>query len=198
MMGLNVEAFRAPPVLLSAASASSAGQSLECRSWERRPFEMPTSLARSVSDMASGRLRYASSVMPERLDHLNHLWQPKSLGYQNDDGGSRWYSAGMPAPRHDWYLKQWLRTLGKRQADIVRDLDWNKARVSLMLRGEQPYTRDAVNELADYLNLRPYELLMHPDDAMAIRRLRADMIRLAHETVMPVEDESEPEKVSLG
>ena len=75
------------------------------------------------------------------------------------------------APQHDWFLKEWLKTLGKKQADIVRDLDWNKAKISLMLRGEQPYTRDALNELADYLNLRPWELLMHPQDALAIRKM---------------------------
>lgn len=87
----------------------------------------------------------------------------------------------MATPSHDWYLREWLKTLHKKQTDIVKDLDWNKARVSLMIRGEQQYTRDAVNELADYLNVRPYELLMHPDDAMGLRRLRADMMRLASE-----------------
>ncbi len=50
-----------------------------------------------------------------------------------------------------------------------------------MARGEQQYTRDAVNEIAAYLNIRPHELLMHPDDAHAIRRLKAEMVRLAHE-----------------
>lgn len=107
-------------------------------------------------------------------------------------------------PTHDWYLREWLDALNKRQSDIVRDLDWNKARVSLMIRGAQQYTRDAVNELADYLNLRPHELLMHPDDAMALRRFKADAIRLAH--IVEADDESElnrapsegAKKVSLG
>ena len=75
-------------------------------------------------------------------------------------------------PGHDWYLKEWLATLGKKQADIVRDLDWNKARISLMLRGKQPYDRDSINELAAYLHLEPHELLMHPADAMALRQLK--------------------------
>lgn len=92
------------------------------------------------------------------------------------------YTRWMAGPHHDWYLKEWLRTLKKKQAHIVRDLDWNKAKVSLMLRGEQPYTRDAVNELAAYLHLSPYELLMHPDDAMAIRQLRADALRVVETT----------------
>lgn len=88
----------------------------------------------------------------------------------------------MATPRHDWFLKEWLKSSQKKQADIVKDLDWNKAKVSLMIRGLQPYTREEINELADYLNIRPHELLMHPDDAHAIRRLRTEMIRLAHET----------------
>lgn len=87
----------------------------------------------------------------------------------------------MARPTHDWYLKEWLHTLKKRQADLVRDLDMNKAKVSLTAAGKQPYNRDDVNLIADYLNLRPYELLMHPDEAMTLRRLRTDMIRLAHE-----------------
>lgn len=103
----------------------------------------------------------------------------------------------MAAPRHDWFLKEWLRSSLKKQADVVRDLDWNKSKVSLMLRGLQPYTREEVNELADYLNIRPHELLMHPDEAHMIRRMRADMIRLAHENPeLDVEDNAK--KVSLN
>ena len=79
----------------------------------------------------------------------------------------------MAAPRHDWFLKEWLRATGKKQADIVKDLDWNKAKISLMVNGKQAYTREEVNELAAYLNISPHELLMHPEDAMALRQLRA-------------------------
>ena len=103
----------------------------------------------------------------------------------------------MASPRHDWYLREWFKTLGKRQADVARDLDWNKARVSLMLRGEQQYTRDAVNELSAYLSLHPYELLMHPDEAMRLRRLREDAIRIAHDSEAQTTDEPQ-KKVSLG
>lgn len=106
----------------------------------------------------------------------------------------------MASPRPDWYAREWLRTVGKKQADIVRDLDWNKARVSLTVSGKQAYTRDDVNEVAAYLNLHPYELLMHPDDAMAMRRLRADLIRLAHQNdpADPVDADGGDQKVSLG
>jgi hypothetical protein len=136
--------------------------------------------------------------MPERLAYLNGSGKHFRLGERNALARGRWYHAGMAEPRHDWYLKQWLRYYDKKQADVVRDLDWNKARVSLTASGKQPYTRDDVNEIAAYLNLRPYELLMHPDDAMRLRRLRDEMIRLAH-----VEEEAEAREeadraVSLG
>lgn len=102
-----------------------------------------------------------------------------------NDFGSVWrYDWGMAAPRHDWYLKQWLRSLGKKQADLERDLELNKAKVSLTANGKQPYDRDLINDIADYLSLRPYELLMHPDDAMAIRQLQATaqrIVTIAHD-----------------
>lgn len=104
----------------------------------------------------------------------------------------------MGRPAHDWYLREWLATLGKRQADLVNDLGWNKARVSLMLRGEQQYTRDAVNEVAAYLALRPYEMLLHPDEAMAIRRFREDAVRLAHESAAFDDGHGPTKKVSHG
>jgi plasmid maintenance system antidote protein VapI len=114
------------------------------------------------------------------LDSLNLNGKQKSLARQNDIAIGCGYSSGM-VPNFDWYLKEWLAALHKKQADIVRDLEWNKARVSLMISGKQQYTRDAVNELSDYLHIRPFELLMHPDDAMRLRRLKDDAIRIAHD-----------------
>jgi len=118
------------------------------------------------------------SFVPFRQSKLNT--QHKSLEIQNDAKNWPWYLLGMNAPAHDWYLKEWLKTLGKKQADIVRDLDWNKAKISLMIRGDQQYNRDAINELAAYLHLKPHEILMHPTDAMALRRLQSTAVEIAH------------------
>jgi hypothetical protein len=138
--------------------------------------------------------------MAIRLDYLNARAQAKSLAWRNDFCERGGYTRRMAAPRHDWYLKEWLRYYGKKQADMVRDLDWNKARVSLTANGKQAYDREDVNEASAYLNLQPYELLMHPDDAMALRRLRRDVARLAN---IATPDDSldsgkELKKVSLG
>lgn len=96
-------------------------------------------------------------------------------------------------PRYDIYLTEWLKASHKKQADVVRDLEWNKAKVSLIASGKQQYMRDDVNELARYLNVRPYELLMPPDEAMALRQLQAkakEVVTMAHDAGLDREPEN--------
>jgi hypothetical protein len=135
--------------------------------------------------------------MEAGLDYLNLRLQAQSLDWLNDFGGGGNYNGRMAEPRHDWYFREWLLASKKKQKDIVNDLGWNKSKVSLMYHGKQAYTREEVNELAAYLHIRPHELLMHPDDANAIRRLKKEMIRLAHESE-ELEAEVPPKKVSLN
>jgi len=102
------------------------------------------------------------------------------------------YHAHMAAPLHDWYFKQWLEHLSVKQADIVKDLDWNKSKASLMFNEKQRYHRDDVNQVADYLHIEPFELLLPPERAMALRQYRASaekIVTLAHEA----EDDAVPE-----
>ncbi len=82
-------------------------------------------------------------------------------------------------PAHDWYLVEWMKLYGKIQADLERDLEWNKSKASLMWNHNQRYHRDDVNQVADWLNLKPHDLLIHPDDAMALRRMRESALRIA-------------------
>ena len=74
--------------------------------------------------------------------------------------------------RHRWYLAEWSLILGRTQADAVRELGWNKSTASHLWNGKQRYSQDYVDEIAVWLNIRPYELLMPPDVAMAFRRLQ--------------------------
>lgn len=94
----------------------------------------------------------------------------------------------------DWYLSDWLKTLQVSQADLVRLTDYPKAKVSDLVTGKQRYNRDILNDISSALNIKPHELLMHPSDAMALRRMR----QLAEEMVMPefggVAGEVEPVK----
>lgn len=101
-------------------------------------------------------------------------------------------------PNRDWYLREWLQSAGKKQADIVNDLDWNKARVSLMLSGKQQYTRDAVNEISDWLHIRPHELLMHPDEAYRLRRIQSTALEIAAQADPDSETDSDRAVVKLA
>jgi hypothetical protein len=72
-----------------------------------------------------------------------------------------------------WYLREWFATAGLKQFDLVTKLDYQRGTAHKLWHGLQPYRRDHVEEIAALLNIRPFELLMHPDDAMATRRLRS-------------------------
>ncbi len=79
-----------------------------------------------------------------------------------------------------------MRYRGKRQADLVKDLGWAKGRANKFFHGIHPYRRDIVNELSSWLEIAPFELLMPPDEAIRLRRLRdAALAIAASEEVMP-------------
>jgi transcriptional regulator with XRE-family HTH domain len=79
-----------------------------------------------------------------------------------------------------------MKTLKVRQSDITRATGYKKATMSELASGKQRYNRDILNEVADALHIRPYELLMHPDEAMAIRRVRESAVRIAAGGIPPV------------
>lgn len=94
----------------------------------------------------------------------------------------------------DWYLVEWMRYYDKSQADIIRATGWGKARVNDIVHGRTDYYRDILNELARFLNIHPYELLMPPDDAMAVRRMREGSLQMVadpHKTFTPPEEAGE-------
>lgn len=81
--------------------------------------------------------------------------------------------------KNDWFLREWVNALGIRQADLDRQTDWGRRKTSELMNGAQRYNRDSLNEAALALNIQPYEILMHPADAMALRRLRDTALRIA-------------------
>jgi len=78
-----------------------------------------------------------------------------------------------------WHLQEWLTVKHKRQADILRDLEWDRARTSRIISGKQPFTRDDVLALAKWLQIEPYELLMPPQRAAQLRAIEQSTIDLA-------------------
>ena len=72
---------------------------------------------------------------------------------------------------HRWYLPEWAALRGKRQADAERDLGWSRAKTSDLWNGKQRYTQESIDEAARWLELRPFELLLLPEEVERIRRL---------------------------
>lgn len=107
------------------------------------------------------------------------MTQAKSLAERNAFVESAAYAAVMTKARHPWHLKAWLKRLEKTQAQLANELDMNKAKVSLLVSEKQQYSQEDITILSEFLGLAPYELLMHPDEAMALRRFRASASALA-------------------
>jgi transcriptional regulator with XRE-family HTH domain len=78
----------------------------------------------------------------------------------------------MNEPGHDWYLREWLTARGKRQASLTNELGWSKNKANKIWHSRQAYGREVVNEVAAWLGVPAYELLMPPHEAVALRQLR--------------------------
>ena len=89
---------------------------------------------------------------------------------------------------HDWFLREWFATAGLKQNDLVTKLDLPKNTAHRLWHGLQPYRRDHVEQIAALLNIHPYELLMPPEEAMGLRRLRSAIAEVA----APAADSARP------
>jgi len=79
----------------------------------------------------------------------------------------------------DWHLQEWMEAAGKKQADLVRDLGWTRRKASEVYNGDQPYKREMLNEVAEWLKLEPYELLISPARAAQLRHFERAAVAIA-------------------
>ena len=93
---------------------------------------------------------------------------------------------GVPKGPVNWFLKEWMDSAGLSgrgaQARMMELTGWSKATMSQLYNGDQDYSPKVVNEAAAALKCNPYELLMHPDMAFALRRQREDALRIVADT----------------
>jgi len=91
----------------------------------------------------------------------------------------------------DWHLQEWMAHFGKRQAALVNELGWTKNRAHFVWHSSQRYRRDDVNTIASWLGIKPFELLMSPREALALRRLRQSAAAIVAESEQqPFDDEA--------
>lgn len=91
--------------------------------------------------------------------------------------------------KHTWFLQEWMQLAGKKQADMLRELGWSKAKASEVFNGQQ-YKQDLLDELAPWLHCRPYELLLHPARAMALRAFEENARAVASQPAEPTLDQA--------
>lgn len=107
----------------------------------------------------------------------------------NDYGGPLPHPSAMARKRstpptlrgHRWYLAEWAADAGKKQADAQRDLGWPKSTASNLWNGKQRYTQDHIDEVSEWLNVEPFELLVPPNEAKAMRAFRQAARAIASE-----------------
>lgn len=98
-----------------------------------------------------------------------------------------------------WFLPEWMDTLRVRQADMVERAGWSKTTASLLYNRQQDYSPRLIDEAAHALNIARYELLLHPEDAFAIRRMRDSAVTIAADrrhsfTPQPSDDKDDARK----
>jgi hypothetical protein len=91
-------------------------------------------------------------------------------------------SNGTRPHQPDWHLAEWMKALRVSQATLAKERDWTPSTMHGIYHGRTSYYRDIVNLIAAKLHIEPYELLMHPDQAMALRRQREDALRIVGDT----------------
>ena len=103
------------------------------------------------------------------------------------------------AAMQDWRLKEWLEFTGKRQADLVNELGWSRRKASELFNGDQPYKRDSVNDVATWLGVEPFELLMLPADALRYRQFQeAARAMLSEPPAPPKKKERNPRRSAVA
>jgi len=78
---------------------------------------------------------------------------------------------------------------------MMRMTGWSKATASQLYNGKQDYSPKVVNQAAQALHCKPWELLMHYEDAMAIRRVRSAALQIVFDS--PPAEAAPPSEQSL-
>lgn len=87
---------------------------------------------------------------------------------------------GIPKGPVIWFLPEWMRVADvQTQTEMMEKTGWSKAKMSQLYNGKQDINSQVLLEAALALNAKPFELLMPPADAMAIRQLRKTAIQIA-------------------
>ena len=99
------------------------------------------------------------------------------------------HDVNMAAPETPlWYLQEWFAVAGKKQRDLVTGLDWLPAKANKVWHGVQEPKSSEIHEIAAFINIDAHELLMPPEEAMKLRRLKSVLNEVAAPAPVQVPD----------
>lgn len=134
--------------------------------------------------------------------HIANTKSSQSLRSANDYLRDRVYirrvKHSRPKRFTNWFLREWMGTLDVSQAALVEKTGLTKTAISLLYNDRQDYTPAIIQDVAEALNIAPYELLMHPENAMAIRSFRQDAFRVVETSKGIDRGESEIPSLKTG
>lgn len=80
---------------------------------------------------------------------------------------------GIPKAPPRWFLVEWMAACGMSgrgaQAKMMERTGWSKATMSQLFNGTQDYSPAIIEAAAAALEVEPFELLLPPERAMALR-----------------------------
>lgn len=80
---------------------------------------------------------------------------------------------GIPKGPPKWYLREWMAACGvKKQTEMMKLTGWSKATMSQLYNFKQDYSPTILDDAARALQAEPWELLMPPERAFAMRGFR--------------------------
>lgn len=151
-------------------------------------------LAASASSIVRGEV-----VMGDCSHITNICASPKVRTCHADLGSAFSYYAnmarrGIPTGAISWYLPEWMAARGMEgrgaQTKMRELTGWSRATMSQLYNGDQDFSPKILAEAAQALKCETYELLMHPDRAMSLRRMREDALRIVADMDPPPETEA--------
>lgn len=81
----------------------------------------------------------------------------------------------------DWFFREWVTALSIRypHAWLQKELGYSDGKASNVLNGTKRYDKNIINDVSAAMKIQPYELLMPPELANAIRVMRKEAPKLA-------------------
>lgn len=82
---------------------------------------------------------------------------------------------GTKKPGVPWFLNEWMAALDiSKQVDLMERTGWSKATASQLVNGTQVFSPAILKAASEGLGVEPFELLIPPERAMAMRRFYAE------------------------